>query len=85
MACPWQSDFFECAQETDTAVWWPAQRPIDVFVDPTAHTQKPWIDSIPNHQALVQKFWKLGLVMPLSEGSSEPLIEGERDPSVPHA
>jgi hypothetical protein len=84
MACPWQSDFFECAEQTETTVWWPAQRPINVFVDAAAQTQKPWIDSIPTHQALVDKFWKLGFVKPLPGGDNEPLIEAERDPSVPH-
>jgi L-Lysine epsilon oxidase N-terminal/L-lysine epsilon oxidase C-terminal domain len=84
MACPWQSDFFECAQQSETTVWWPAQRRIDVFVDPTAQTQKPWIDSIPTHQALVDKFWKLGFVEPLPGGAPEPLVEAERDPSIPH-
>jgi hypothetical protein len=84
MACPWQSDFFECADQSSTSVWWPAQRPIDVFVDPQAQTQKPWADSIANHQALVDKFWKLGLVLPLPGSHTEPLVEAERDASVPH-
>src|ERR1017187_4203129 len=84
MACPWQSDFFECAEQSVSSVWWPAQGPIDVFVDPQAQTQKPWIDSIPNHQALVDKFWKLGLVLPLQGKQTEPLVEAERDPSLPH-
>ena len=84
MACPWQSDFFECADQSSTSVWWPAQRPINVFVDPQAQTQKEWIDSIPNHQALVDKFWKLGLVLPAPGAPNAPLVEAERDPSVPH-
>lgn len=84
MACPWQSDFFECAEQTETTVWWPAQRPINVFVDAQAQTQKAWIDSIPNHQALVEKFWKLGFIQKLPSGAAEPLVEAERDPSVPH-
>lgn len=84
MACPWQSDFFECAEQSATSVWWPAQRPINVFVDPQAQVQKPWIDSIPNHQALVDNFAKLGFVEPLPRGASEPLVESERDTSIPH-
>jgi hypothetical protein len=83
MACPWQSDFFECAEQSATTVWWPAQRPINVFIDPAASIQKPWIDSIPTHEALVDKFWKLGFVKP-RPGASSPLVEAERDPSVPH-
>jgi hypothetical protein len=84
MACPWQSDFFECAEQSVNTVWWPAQRPINVFVDAQAQTQKPWIDSIPNHQALVDKFSKLGFVEPLPGGGAVPLVEAERDASVPH-
>jgi hypothetical protein len=84
MACPWQSDFFECAEQTDTSVWWPVQRPIDVFTDTQAKIQKSWIDSIPNHQALVDNFAKLGFIEPLPSGGPEPLVEAERDPSVPH-
>jgi hypothetical protein len=83
MACPWQSDFFECAAESDTTVWWPAQRPIDVFIDAAATIDKPWIDSVPTHRALVEKFWMLGIVAPVP-GATEPLIESERDPAVPH-
>lgn len=84
MACPWQSDFFECAMQTETTAWWPAQRPIDVFIDQQAQVEKAWIDAIPTHQALVEKFWKLGLVEPPSGGASEPLVEAERDSSLPH-
>jgi hypothetical protein len=84
MACPWQSDFFECEMQSVTAAWWPAQRPIDVFVDAAATTQKPWIDSITNHQALVDKFWMLGLIEKPAIGTTESLVEVERDPGVPH-
>jgi L-Lysine epsilon oxidase N-terminal/L-lysine epsilon oxidase C-terminal domain len=84
MACPWQSDFYECAKQSDTTIWWPAQRPIDVFVDKAATVEKPWDDSIPNHQALVQKFWMLGVVEPAAGGAAEPLVEAERDAAVPH-
>ncbi|HZR20565.1 MAG TPA: LodA/GoxA family CTQ-dependent oxidase [Verrucomicrobiae bacterium] len=84
MACPWQSDFFECAEQSPTTVWWPAQRPINVFVDPQAQVQKPWIDSIPDHQSLVDNFAKLGFVEPFPGGAAEPLVEAERDPSIPH-
>jgi hypothetical protein len=84
MACPWQSDFFECAEQSATSVWWPAERPINVFVDPQAQVQKPWIDSIPNHQKLVDNFAKLGFVAPRPGGASEPFVEVERDPSIPH-
>jgi hypothetical protein len=84
MACPWQSDFFECEKQSRTTVWWPAQRPIEVFVDAAMQTQKPWTDSIPTHLALVDKFSKLGFVEPLPGGGPEPLVEAERDPSVRH-
>jgi hypothetical protein len=84
MACPWQSDFFECAMQSVTAAWWPAQRPIDVFVDQNAQDQEAWIDSISSHQDLVDKFWMLGLVKKSASGAAEPLVEGERDAAVPH-
>lgn len=81
MACPWQSDFFECAMQTVTSAWWPSQRPIDVFVE-NAAGKKDWMDSIPDHQALVDKFWMLGLVEKPATGG--PPIERERDTSIPH-
>jgi hypothetical protein len=79
MACPWQSDFFECAMQTDLSAWWPAQRPIDVFVDQAAEDRRDWSESIANHQALVDKFWMLGLVKKTSTAADEPLVEDERD------
>jgi L-Lysine epsilon oxidase N-terminal/L-lysine epsilon oxidase C-terminal domain len=84
MACPWQSDFFECAMQSDLSAWWPSQRPIEVFIDQAATNQERWIDSIPNHQVLVDKFWMLGLVEKPASGAASALIEAERDPSVPH-
>jgi hypothetical protein len=84
MACPWQSEFFECAKQTETSVWWPAQRPIEVFTDQGATIQKPWIDSVNTHQELVDKLSKLGFVEPLPQGGTEPFVEAERDASVPH-
>lgn len=83
MACPWQSDFFECEMQSVTSAWWPSQRPIDVFVD-NAAGRKEWSESIPDHQALVDKFWMLGLVEKPQVGDA-PLNERERDPSIPRA
>src|SRR5947209_3606048 len=83
MACPWQSDFFECEMQTVSSAWWPAQRPINVFPGQTAANAKPWTDAIPNHQALVDKFWMLGLVRP-STANAARLVETERDSSIPH-
>jgi hypothetical protein len=81
MAVPWQSDFFECEMQSPTAAWWPSQRPIDVYVDKNATVQRRWTDSIPNHQALVDKFALLGLVEKASGGK---LVEAERDLSEAH-
>jgi hypothetical protein len=80
MACPWQSDFVECAMQSVTSAWWPAQRPIDVFVD-NAAGQTDWMDPIPDHQTLVDKFWMLGLVEKPPGGGA--LVERERDASIP--
>jgi hypothetical protein len=82
MACPWQSDFYECEMQSVTSAWWPSQRPINVFIE-NAAGEKDWADSIPDHQALVDKFWMLGLVKKPTQGG-KPMLEGERDPSVPH-
>jgi hypothetical protein len=83
MACPWQSDFFECAMQSTTSAWWPAQRPIEVFVEHSG-SQKDWMDSVATHQELVNKFGLLGVVT-RSAGPDSPLVESERDPSIPHA
>jgi hypothetical protein len=81
MACPWQSDFFECEMQTVTSAWWPAQRPIDVFVDPQAQNRKEWIRPLQSQQELVDKFWMLGLI----KKNAVALYEQERDPSIPVA
>jgi len=87
MACPWQADFFECENQSVTSVWWPAQRPIEIFVDPSLQSNPRWDDSIPDHQALVDNYWKLGIILPsdfTNPGLAQPLLEVDRDPSVPH-
>lgn len=83
MACPWQSDFFECAMQSVTSAWWPAQRPIDVFVGSDL-AQVDWMDPLPDHQALVDKFWMLGFIEKPA-GAEAPLLERERDPAIPHS
>jgi L-lysine epsilon oxidase-like protein len=93
MACPWQSDFYECEMQTATSAWWPAQRPIDVYTDAQAQDQKAWsrpFDSDGNipgkgQQDLVDKFWMLGLVKNDPAGNSSALYEQERDPSLGNA
>jgi len=73
MAVPWQSDFYDCAQEGDLA-WWPAQRPDDVF-PASGGAQVPWIRKHVNSALGMVKNWhKLGFVV--KKGSK--FVETER-------
>jgi hypothetical protein len=75
MAVPWQSDFYDCAQEGDLA-WWPAQRPDDVF-PASGGAQVPWIRKHVNSALGMVKNWhKLGFVV--KKGSK--FVETERKP-----
>jgi hypothetical protein len=73
MAVPWQSDFYDCAQEGDLA-WWPAQRPDDVF-PASGGAQVPWIRKHVNSALGMVKNWhKLGFIV--KKGSK--FLETER-------
>ncbi|MGT2437995.1 LodA/GoxA family CTQ-dependent oxidase [Bradyrhizobium betae] len=74
MACPWQADFIKCARQTDTTVWWPAQRPISVLVKNGGLHSADWVDGIDSHQAMVDNVLSLGVVQP----DGDKLIEKER-------
>ena len=52
MACPWQSDFFECEMQTVSSAWWPSARPINVFIDQNAQIQRDWAIPYP-----ITKHW----------------------------
>ncbi len=73
MAVPWQADFFDCQVE-DPLVWWPAQRPDDVF--PTiAGPQVQWTRKLVNNNVdMIKKWHRLGFVV--KEGSA--YVEVER-------
>jgi hypothetical protein len=82
MAVPWQADFLKC-----NSMWWPAQRPDDVFIrpsdmEPTAN----WIDGISTHEDLAANFWRLGFVTVHRQTDGTVMyLETERDPGMPRA
>ena len=62
MSVPWQSDFNDCQFE-DPLVWWPAQRPDDVFL---AHGTEPvaWTRELINSpEDMIAKWHRLGFVV----------------------
>jgi hypothetical protein len=75
MAVPWQSDFYDCTQESDLA-WWPAQRPDDVF--PVSEgAQVPWIRKhVKIALGMVKNWHKLGFVVKIGPK----FVETERKP-----
>lgn len=95
MAVPWQADFNECSSQPIDGRWiwwWPAQRPLFVYVDEKKdgqYLQVPWVGTDDNQNApnyvqfaddieMVENWKKLGFVF--NEGSDEePLfLEVER-------
>jgi hypothetical protein len=62
MAVPWQADFNDCAQEGEL-VWWPAQRPDDIFPE-KGGPQVPWTRKLVNTGSdMVKKWHRLGFVV----------------------
>ncbi len=76
MALPWQADFKKCASG-----WWPTQRPNTV---PSAAIPRPdWDRNITNHQDLVNRVMKLGVITKRPDaGGQEVQEESLRDPAV---
>jgi len=76
MALPWQADFMKCASG-----WWPTQRPNRV---PSAATPRPdWDRGIANHQDLVNRVMRLGVITRRPDvGGQEVQEESLRDPAV---
>ncbi len=76
MALPWQADFMKCASG-----WWPTQRPNRV---PGAATPRPdWDRGITNHQDLVNRVMRLGVITRRPDvGGQEVQEESLRDPAV---
>jgi hypothetical protein len=74
-ALPWQADFLKCANN-----WWPAQRPNQVRLGPTSGTTVQWQRGITSHVDLVNRWWKLGIVVQAADpGSVSAYHESERE------
>ncbi|MBI3408064.1 MAG: hypothetical protein HY040_06870 [Planctomycetes bacterium] len=69
-ACPWQADFFQCANN-----WWPAQRPNQVRESATGRFVD-WDDGIGSDMGMVQKWHDLGILV--QEPSADNYFEEER-------
>jgi hypothetical protein len=82
MAVPWQADFLKCH-----SMWWPAQRPDDVFIRPSdMQPTGNWIDGISDHEDLAANFWRLGFVAAQRQTDGTVIyLETERDPEMPRA
>lgn len=86
MACPWQADFIKCASQSSTSIWWPAQRPIEVFAKGmNGLERREWSDGIGTHKDLVGNFSRLGFILPTTvAGGDVELVEAERNDDFPH-
>jgi hypothetical protein len=97
MALPWQADFNECAAQTvqgRVMWWWPAQRPITVFLPPAAGAggvgpRIPWVGTngdpkakdfyaFPNHLQMLADWDKLGFVLNTGEPGKPRFVEVSR-------
>ncbi len=96
MALPWQADFNECAtQRIQGRVlwWWPAQRPIAVFLPGEAPgkpgPQVPWIGSgedpaargyycFADHMEMLRSWDQLGFVMDVGKPGAPQFVEVSR-------
>jgi hypothetical protein len=90
MAVPWQADFNDCSKALNLG-WWPAQRPDDVFLNPTdtLNQRVPWArattqwgngNAASTHQDMVANWWKFGFVV---EGTGGVFVESERAAQIP--
>lgn len=85
MACPWQSDFWKCA---DT--WWPAQRPDEVVVDAATLAKDTWDrnvqivggTAVTGHMGMAVNWHRLGVVAPTTKPDGT-VIQAERDRQLP--
>jgi len=74
-AIPWQADFLKCGDN-----WWPAQRPNQVRVSPTATGTAQWARGINGHVDLVDRWSLLGIVVPAADPASPARFhESERE------
>jgi hypothetical protein len=78
MSLPWQTDFVDCSDGDSPFVWWPAQRPIDVHLDPERN-QPPvrWARDFKGNKTdvtplgMINDWWRLGLLEPVGNGVVE--------------
>lgn len=87
MALPWHADFADCAGD-NTNVWWPTQRPDDVYTSTGSTSTVDWTrsdspytyggDNVA-HEDMVEVWYKFGFVV----GQNGKQIETERDPHIP--
>lgn len=72
MSIPWQSDFLDCAEESnrsgDILAWWPAARPNQVLTARAPTTPVPWSDGIHGGADMVQRWHMLGIVRKMANG-----------------
>jgi hypothetical protein len=87
MALPWHADFTDCANEGQY-VWWPSQRPDDVFTSADAPKPVDWARPDKTfvygknevaHEDMVEVWYKFGFVV--QQGAA--FIETERAAQVP--
>jgi hypothetical protein len=92
MALPWQGDFNDCSSQLldDRIVWWwPAQRPVFVYLESGCRKQVPWIgtdydQNAPDYIAFADKiemvkYWKeLGFVFNVGTADQPDFIEVQR-------
>src|SRR5207248_2326041 len=84
MSLPWQTDFVDCSDGDSPLVWWPAQRPIDVRLensDPKGPAVR-WARDFKGNTSdvtareMVDEWWRLGVLKPVSHGVVEILRMG---------
>jgi hypothetical protein len=92
MAVPWQADFNECSsQPLDNRVvwWWPAQRPVMVYLEPGRHKQVAWVGTDYDQHApdyvsfkddieMVEHWKRLGFVFNTGTADRPDFVEVER-------
>lgn len=92
MAVPWQADFNECSsQPLDGRFvwWWPAQRPVMVYLEPGRHKQVAWVGTDYDQNApdyvcfkddieMVEHWQSLGFVFNIGTAEQPDFVEVER-------
>ncbi len=81
MSIPWQSDFLDCAGETNPVgprrlYWWPAQRPNEVLPFGSASPlMRAWATPISDGKDMTRRWHKLGIVRKTGPGDAQREIE----------